>query len=103
MAKSLGIFVTSDQNMHHIMGVTKAATAKGSKVKVFLTWKGTRLPHHADFKELCGMAEVWICADSYAKMGYDKSVAPEPLTEKEMSTQVQHDDIIKNWDSYMTL
>ena len=31
MAKSLGIFVTNPDNFQHVMGITKAAKAKGSK------------------------------------------------------------------------
>ncbi len=103
MAKSLGIFVTSPKNMNHVMGVTKAAIAKGSKVKVFFTWKGTHLAQDAKFPELCEIAEVSICADSYAKMGYDKEVIPEGLTEKQMSTQAQHGIIVDEYDCYLTL
>ena len=104
MAKSLGIFVTSTHNMHHVMGVVKAATAKGSKVKVFFTWKGTLLTKEPQFAELCKIAEVSICADSYKKMGYDpQNDIPEGLTDKQMSTQSQHGAIISDYDCYMTL
>lgn len=104
MAKSLGIFVTSKQNMRHVMGVAKAATAKGSKVKVFFSWKGTLLAKDPQFKELCQLAEVSICADSYKKMGFDPiNDIPEGVTEKQMSTQAQHGEIISNYDCYMTL
>ncbi len=104
MSKSLGIFVTNDQNMKHIMGVTKAAVAKGSKVKIFLTWKGTKLAKAPEFNELCDIAEVSICADSYKKMGWDPQTdIPGGLTEKEMSTQSQHGIIIDDYDCYMTL
>ena len=104
MAKSLGIFVTNDQNMKHVMGVTKAAVAKGSKVKVFFSWKGTLLAKTPEFPELCKIAEVSICADSYKKMGYDpQNDIPDGLTEKQMSTQSQHGEMISNYDCYMTL
>jgi peroxiredoxin family protein len=104
MAKSLGIFVTNDQNMRHVMGVTKAAVAKGSKVKVFFSWKGTLLAKTPEFAELCKIAEVSICADSYKKMGYDpEKDIPEGLNEKQMSTQAQHGQIISDYDCYMTL
>lgn len=103
MAKSLGIFVTSPQNMRHVMGITKAATAKGSKVKVFFSWKGTHLAKTPEFPELCKIAEVSICADSYAKVGYDKSDIPTGIGEKQMSTQSQHGEIISDYDCYITL
>lgn len=104
MAKSLGIFVTSPQNMKHVMGVTKAAVGKGSKVKVFFTWTGTKLAKDPQFPELCKIAEVSICADSYKKMGYDpQNDIPAGLNEKQMSTQAQHGQIIDQFDCYMTL
>jgi len=103
MAKSLGIFVTSANHMRHVMGVTKAAVAKGSKVKVFFTWKGTHLSKDPQFPELCKIAEVSICADSYAKVGYDKADIPEGIGEKQMSTQAQHGQMIDEYECYMTL
>lgn len=104
MSKSVGIFVTSTKNMNHIMGVTKAATAKGSKVKVFFTWKGTKLCKDPEFPALCEIADVYICADSYKKMGYDPQAdIPGGLDEKRMHTQASHGDIISNYDCYMTL
>jgi len=104
MAKSLGIFVTSPQNMRHIMGVTRAAKAKGSKVKVFFTWYGVHLTKCKEFKELCELADdVSICADSYKKCGYDVADIPPGLTATKMATQAQHGDIIESYDCYMTL
>ena len=101
---NLGIFVTSPNNMAHVMGVTKAAKAKGMDVKVFFTWKGTKLAKDPQFPELCSMAEVAICADSYKKMGYDpENDIPEGLTEKEMSTQAKHGYIIDDCEKYLTL
>ena len=101
---NLGIFVTSPNNMAHVMGVTKAAKAKGMDVKVFFTWKGTKLAKDPQFPELCSMAEVAICADSYKKMGYDpENDIPEGLTEKEMSTQAKHGYIIDDCENYLTL
>ena len=49
MAKSLGIFVTNPDNLHHVIGVTKAAKAKGSQVKVFFTWTATHNSKDKDF------------------------------------------------------
>jgi predicted peroxiredoxin len=102
---NLGIFVTSPKNMAHVMGITKAAKAKGATVKVFFTWKGTMLAKDPQFPELCKIAdEVAICADSYKKMGYDpENDIPEGLTEKEMSTQAKHGYLIDDCEKYMTL
>lgn len=105
MAKSLGIFVTNPTQMRHVMGVTKAAVAKGSKVKVFFSWWGTKLTTTAEFPELCAMenVDVSICADSYKKSGFDVDVVPEGLTKDKMGTQAQHGAIIEDYDCYLTL
>ena len=105
MAKSIGIFVTSPQNMRHIMGITKAAVAKGSKVKVFFTWYSTHLTKCSEFPVLCAMdnVDVSICADSYKKAGYDVTDIPKGLTTEKMGTQAQHGKIIEDYDCYLTL
>lgn len=104
MAKSLGIFVTSPQNMRHVMGVCKAAKAKGSKVKVFFTWYGVHLTKCANFIDLCNMVDdVAICVDSYKKAGYDPADIPPGLEAKKMATQAQHGDVIESYECYMTL
>ena len=107
MAKSIGIFVTSPQNMRHVLGITKAAVAKGAKVKVFFTWMATHLTKCPTWNELTSMdkdmVDVSICADSYKKMGYDLADIPAGLTQKEMATQAQHGAIIEDYDSYLTL
>ena len=101
---NLGIFVTSPKNMAHVMGITKAAKAKGNDVKVFFTWKGTLLAKDPQFPELCTIAEVAICADSYKKMGYDPQAdIPEGLNEKQMSTQAKHGYLIDDCEKYITL
>ncbi|MBU0961627.1 MAG: peroxiredoxin [Proteobacteria bacterium] len=104
MSKTLGIFVTNPDSMQHVMGITKAAKDKGSRVKVFFTWKGTLLSKDAQFPALCELADdVSICADSYKKMGYEVSDIPVGLTNEKMATQAQHGAIIEDYDYYLTL
>lgn len=107
MAKSLGIFVSNPYQMRHVMGVTKAAVAKGSKVKVFFSWYGTKLSKEApeEFQELCAMdnVDVSICADSYKNSGFDVEDVPKGLSPDKMATQAQHGAIIEEYDCYLTL
>ncbi len=104
MAKSLGIFVTAEESMPHVMGIVKAAKEKGSTVKVFFTWKATNLAKHSDFPELCKIADdVSICVDSYRKQGYSADDIPEGLDAKKMATQAQHGIIIEDFDCYLSL
>ena len=102
MAKSLGIFVTNPDSMNHVMGVARAAKAKGSDIKVFFTWYGTKLTKDPQFPELCQIADVSICLDSYKKMGYDQNDIPEGLTAEKMATQTQHGIIIEDYDRYIS-
>ncbi len=104
MAKSLGIFVTNPDNLQHVIGITKAAKARGSQVKIFFTWTGTHNAKDEDFPGLCELADdVSICVDSYKKQGYDVSDIPEGLTEKKLATQAQHGIIIEDFDYYLSL
>jgi peroxiredoxin family protein len=104
MAKSLGIFVTNPDNFRHVMGITKAAKAKGSAVKVFFTWDATHNAKDPGFPELCKIADdVSICVDSYKKQGYDIDDIPEGLDAKKMATQAQHGMIIEDYDCYLSL
>ena len=104
MAKSLGIFVTNPDCMHHVMGVVKAAKAKGSSVKIFFTWTGTKLAKDPQFPELCKIADdVSICLDSYKNMGYAIDDVPEGLDPSKMATQTQHGIIIEDYDCYLSL
>jgi predicted peroxiredoxin len=104
MSKSLGIFVTNPDNMKHVIGVTKAAKAKGSTVKIFFTWKATNLSKHPDFPSLCELADdVSICVDSYKKQGFSPDDVPAGLTAKKMATQAQHGIIIEDYDCYLSL
>jgi len=101
---NLGIFVTNTKNLAHVIGITKAATAKGNDVKIFFTWKGTLLAKDPQFPELCKIADVAICADSYKKMGFDpQEDIPEGLDEKKMSTQAKHGYLIDDCEKYITL
>jgi len=105
MSKSLGIFVTNPDQFKHVLGITKAAKAKGSSVKVFFTWDATHnAKKEAAFPELCKIADdVSICADSYKNMGYDVEDIPEGLDASKMATQAQHGIIIEDYDCYLSL
>ena len=104
MAKSLGIFVTTQESLPHVLGITKAAKAKGSNVKVFFTWKATHSTKDPLFPVICEIADdVSICVDSYKKQGYDIDDIPPGLTPKKMATQAQHGIIIEDFDCYLSL
>ena len=49
----LGILVTTDRHLDHVLGLAKAAVAKGHEVMMFNMDAGTRLLGNPDFRALC--------------------------------------------------
>jgi peroxiredoxin family protein len=103
----LGIFVTSPQNMRHILGLSKAAVKAGKKVKVFFTFKSIHLTKTAEFvelAELCDPEDLAICADSYTCEGYDSEKdIPKGMTDKQMRTQAFHGAILDECGKYIVM
>ncbi|HID97704.1 MAG TPA: hypothetical protein EYP57_05905 [Thermodesulfobacteriaceae bacterium] len=103
----LGIFVTSPQNMKHVLGVATAAVRAGRKVMVFFTFKAVHLTKHPDFvrlANLCELEEIAICADSYTCEGYDvEKDVPKGLVPRQMRTQAFHGGIIDECGKYLVL
>jgi len=103
----LGIFVTSPQNMRHVLGVASAAARAGKRVMVFFTFKAVHLTKHPDFVKLaniCKVEDLTICAVSYTCEGYDaENDIPKGLTSKQMGTQAFHGAIIEECGKYLVL
>lgn len=103
----LAIFVTSPQNMRHVVGIAEAADKAGKKPMIFFTYKSIHLtkdPRFEALANLCGEENIAICADSYTCEGYD-SVAdiPAGLNDKQMRTQAFHGAQLDECGKYITL
>ena len=103
----LAIFVTSPQNMTHIVGIAEAASKAGKKPMIFFTYKSIHLTKDARFKalaELCGENNIAICADSYTCEGYDSvSDIPAGLSANQMRTQAFHGAQLDECGKYIVL
>ncbi len=78
MGESLGIFVTTDKHLDHIVGLTKAARDAGKEVKVFFTAGAVKLCPEDKAQELVKAgAEVSLCELTYTKFGVDKEHGKE--------------------------
>lgn len=103
----LGIFVTSNQNMRHILGIAKAAVRAGKKVMVFFTFKSIHLTKSPEFQELsqyCAVEDLAICADSYICEGFDNvNDIPRGLIDKQMRTQAFHGAILDECGKYIVM
>ncbi|MHB8882007.1 MAG: hypothetical protein ACYC69_10930 [Thermodesulfovibrionales bacterium] len=54
----LGILINTDRHLQHIVGITKAALARGHEVQIFTMDAGTRLLNSPEYRALCGMQGV---------------------------------------------
>ena len=103
----LAVFVTSPQNMTHVVGIAEATVKAGKKPMIFFTYKSIHLTKDARFKalaELCGEDDIAICADSYTCEGYDSAKdIPAGLTEKQMRTQAFHGALLDECGKYIVL
>ena len=100
MAKSIGIYVTSDRHLDKIIELCKAAKAKGVETKVFFTHTGTRLCLDDRMKELLNVATVALC-----KVGFEANeLNPEDgfIDKKAYLSQSWHAEMILECDRYLT-
>lgn len=103
----LGIFVTSNQNMTHILGITRAAVRADKKVMVFFTFKSvhlTKSPEFYELTQLCAVEDIAICSDSYICEGFDNVTdIPQGLIDKQMRTQAFHGAILDECGKYIVM
>lgn len=99
MAKSLGIFVSSDQHLDTIITLCKAADHKGIDVTLFFSHQGTRLTQKKKFNELKGLARMTLCKVAFEKQGLHPPVPG--IDEKDFATQAMHSEMINECDRYI--
>ncbi len=101
MSDKLGILVTSDQHLDHLIGICRAATAAGKEVSVFLTNRGVLLTQDPRFKQLEGQGHISLCNVNFE---YFKLSKPVPLVaEKDFATQMRHAEMIEDCHRYLVL
>lgn len=72
MAKgTLGIMITKYENLEHVSGVVKAASAAGHGVMIFMTDEGVRFTKDPKFLELLKVngVEISVCDHSCERAG----------------------------------
>lgn len=101
MAEKLGLFVSSDKHLDHVIGITKAAKAAGKEVVIFLTNRGVLLSKQPGFTELEAADEVSLCNVNFDAFHLEK---PVPIVDdKNFATQARHGMIIEDCDRYIVL
>nr|HDM99746.1 hypothetical protein [Deltaproteobacteria bacterium] len=101
MNNKLGILVSSDRHIDHLIGITKAAYRAGKKVTIFLTNRAVLLTKNKKFTELEGLCHISLCSLCMESFKVDK---PVPIVnEKDFGTQMRNVVIMKECDRYIVL
>jgi predicted peroxiredoxin len=99
MAAKLGIFVTSDRHLQHVVGLAGAAHRVHKEVIIFFTHKGVALTQDPRFKELIGKAQLSVCNVKFEEYGFVKDVVG--VGEKDYGTQARHGTLLDECDRYL--
>lgn len=102
MSEKLGIFVSTADNMTHVLGLAKAARAAGKEVDVFLTGDGVDLTQDPRISELIDAARVGVCEVSYIAKGY-KGKEVVGLVDKDFVTQARNAEMVDECDRYLVM
>ena len=101
MNDKLGILVSSDRYIYHLIGITNAAHRAGKKVTIFLTNRAVLLTKNERFTELEGICHVSLCSLCFESFKIDK---PIPIVnDKDFATQMRNVVIMKDCDRYIVL
>lgn len=101
MADKLGIFVSSDEHLDHLIGISKAAKEAGKEVSIFLTNRGVLLSKHERFPELEGLAHTSLCNVNFDAFKLEKPIPV--VADKDFATQMRHAEMIEECDRYIVL
>jgi len=99
MAKSLGIFVSSDKHLDKIIALCQAAKTKDIEVTIFFSHLGTLLTQDPRFGELEGLAKMSLC-----NVGFESHNLKPPVVgidEKDYATQARNGEMIQDCDRYV--
>jgi len=91
----LGIFVNTDRHLADVVGLVKAALAKGHEVIMFNMDDGTKLLHTPEFAELCKTKGVTMsfCDHSAKHMGItSEGLSKEIVCGSQYNNAVMHHD-----------
>lgn len=102
MAQTIGICVSTQNNLCHVIGLASAAKSAGKQVEIFFTGDGVMLTQDARFSELLEFAQVAVCEVSYIDRGYQGKELPG-LVDKDFVTQARNAEMVEECDRYLML
>lgn len=77
----LGILITTDRHLKHILGISRAASAKGHEVAIFAMSEGTKLLADSEFIRLSELdnTTMSLCSHSATEFGVDTTGVPKEI------------------------
>lgn len=103
MADVLGILVSSDENLDHLINTTRSARAAGKEVIIFFTHRGVLLTQDPRFSELDGLASMSLCRENLAFHGLEDLPSFPGIDRGGLANQSRHADLIFDCDRYLVL
>ena len=100
--EKLGICISSDQHLHHLIGIVLAAQRAGKEVITFFTHKGVLLTQEPEFMKLAGKAKHALCYAGFKANGLEGKSVPG-MNETGFATQFRHAEIMEEVDRYLVL
>lgn len=98
----LGICVAGRKNMHHVLGLARAAKVAGNEVQIFFTGEGVYLTQDPRVQELLQVASCKVCEVSYHANGF-KGVEVPGIKYKDYVTQARNAEMVEECDRYVIL
>ena len=102
MAEILGVLVSSDKHLDHVVNLTGTAHAKGKEVQIFFTGRGVLLALKPEFEQLVGKAKLSICDVSFRANGFHGREEEVPgIGFKDFATQAKNAEMVAQVDRYL--
>ncbi len=92
----LGIFVNTNRHLNHVVGIVKAALAKGHEVVMFNMDDGTKLLGTPEFAELCRTKGVSMSFCDHSAKGLNVTTEGLP---SEIVCGSQYNNAVMNHDA----
>ncbi len=92
----LGIFVNTNRHLKHVVGIVKAALAKGHEVVMFNMDDGTKLLGTPEFAELCKTKGVTMSFCDHSAKGLNVTTEGLPA---EIVCGSQYNNAVMNHDA----
>jgi hypothetical protein len=99
MARTLGVFVSSDRHLDKLIHLCRAAMKKEVEVTIFFSHLGTLLTQDPRFGELEGLAKMALCNVGFESHGLKPPV--QGVSDKDYATQARNGEMIEECDRYV--